>query len=149
MPFLGARIAALVVDLCIANVIGVILAVPFFFIAENPIKVLIPTTPFMICFAMLAMSFVLEANTPGKRLMQVQVVGNGCLICREIQRLGWYIILTAAPIVSLIVPIPWQVIVGAVVIWVAVAFGYPLFRGDAEFPHNRLTGFQITHDKGD
>jgi uncharacterized RDD family membrane protein YckC len=92
--------------------------------------------------------------TPGKRLLKLKVVGQGCAICREARRFGPIVVLGVASTIGSAysltlthtVSIPWFVVLPASLALLALLVFYyvvPLVRWRGAMPYDRATGFEV------
>ena len=117
-----------------------------------PQSVLIPLVLIIASAVLLARG----RQTPGNRLAGIRIVGEGCAMCREVRRLGLFVVLgvfvlalgMASPTALAAMaqgPVALLLIGGAVVFVLAVAFYlWPLLRWRGAMPYDRATGFTVT-----
>ncbi|MFK7874265.1 MAG: hypothetical protein AB8B71_00585 [Paracoccaceae bacterium] len=102
--------------------------------------------PYPLIFTLIVTTNALltRGNTYGKRRSDLQVIGTGCIICREIRRLLplWVFGITA--LLAPFIPIPAGLI--PILLALLIIFGYalPLVQRAPDFPHNTATGFDIS-----
>lgn len=136
----GRRLAAFGVDAALALMLtGIAIspilafAPPDFWTRTNPI-------PLIWALCLIFMGLLNRGNTPGKRWLGLRVMGDGCIICREIRRGIWLLVWAVAAL--LFQDMTMHAALGAL-IGVAIAYGQSLRSGAAEFGHNARTGFHV------
>ena len=99
--------------------------------------------------------FLLKGRaTPGKRLLKLQITGQGCAICREARRLGPMLLVSVVGTIwaaysltlTAAISISWPVAVAASMILLAAFVLYyvvPLIRWKGSMPYDRATGFRV------
>ena len=137
------RAIAFGVDWVLANLIGGVLLLPVFYLASDPYRIAIVVTPALVGFSMILLAIVSHGNTPGKRWLQLHVTGSGCVVCREVRRLGWVLFLGVVGISDLLWTGAPSAIWAVIGLWLIFGFAVPLLRGAGEFPHNQATGFEV------
>ncbi len=88
--------------------------------------------------------------TPGKALLGLRIQGQGCALCREVRRIGPFVLLgfleVAIALSGIAFTVPW-VLVGAIALTVFAAFFYyylwPLFQWRGAMRYDRATGFSV------
>ena len=117
-----------------------------------PQSILIP----LLLIIASAVLFARDRQTTGKRLARIRIVGEGCAMCREVRRLGLFVVvgiftlaLGMAPPTALAAhqqgPVVLLLMGGAVVFVLAVAlYIWPLLRWRGAIPYDRATGFTVT-----
>ena len=93
---------------------------------------------------MIFISTLADGRTVGKRWAKLHVSGQGCLVCRELRRIGPFVIAGLFALTEGFLP---GAAVSAspfiVLALVAIAYAVPLVRGAADFPHNIATGLAV------
>ncbi|MEM6310005.1 MAG: hypothetical protein AAF754_08140 [Pseudomonadota bacterium] len=93
---------------------------------------------------MIFLSLIANGETVGKRWAKLRLSGNGCLVCRELRRMGPFLFYGFAAMLQGIVSA--SVLTGvlyATAIWIAIIFLWPALRGAQDFPHNTATHISL------
>ncbi|MEP4198646.1 MAG: RDD family protein [Aliishimia sp.] len=141
---LWRRVLAWGVDAILALMVTGILMIPLTTLSNpsnwqgsNPVPAV-----WAVSFILLAL--LLQGETPGKRWMKLHLSGQGCLICRELRRSGWTLILSLEALLAERLPfgVP-DALVGIGLGFLLWSIAEPLISRAQDFPHNRMTGFSI------
>ncbi|MEH6829304.1 MAG: RDD family protein [Sulfitobacter sp.] len=117
----------------------------------TPQNVAIPLVLIILSAVFIARS----GQTPGKRLAGLRVQGQGCAMCREVRRLGLFVLFGGISMASGL--LSKDMITGAaqVPVWLVLIFGlvlftafvavyiWPLIRWRGAMPYDRATGFEV------
>lgn len=94
-------------------------------------------------------------TTPGKRLLNLRVTGEGCVLCREARRIGPFLVFAFAELgltfyaqtLTELYSISWMLVVSCFAVLLAAFVGYyivPMIRWSGAMPYDRATGFRVT-----
>lgn len=122
-----------------ANNVGIATVVPQY--------VLVPLTLMILSAIALGRGW----GTPGKRLAGLQITGTGCAMCRELRRMGVFVMLGCGQVFLNSAPqsfsqMPaWAVSSGAVALVVLglIYYIWPLLVWRGAMPYDRATGFEV------
>lgn len=116
-----------------------------------PQSVLVP----LLLLIASAMFIARTGWTPGKRVAGLRVQGEGCAICRELRRLGVFVVFGLGALVLSMAPMLPAEILAAAPAWMFVAGGiailavfgalyvWPMIRWRGAMPYDRATGFEV------
>ncbi|QUJ75418.1 RDD family protein [Sulfitobacter albidus] len=126
--------------------------------SDSPTTILTPQSALNPLVLMLASALLLarRGRTPGKRLTGLRITGQGCAMCREVRRLGPFVLLGIGSTVLSVLPpdsladLPpmaqiWVYVGGGVIVLLAFVWLYvwPLLRWRGAMPYDRATGFRV------
>ena len=145
MHALGRRFLAAIVDAIIALMGAALILTPFARLADPIIWQRFDPIPLLWALLFVFLSIIWQGNTPGKKWLKLHVAGTGCIICRELRRSGWFLVIGAAQLLES-VTFDWLGFVGMACagLWILWLFDGPVLRKSSEFPHNSATGFHVT-----
>lgn len=140
----GRRAAAFGVDAALALVATGVLALPILSFADPEVWQIFNPVPLTWALVMIVLSLLNVGTTPGKRWTGLVVTGGGCLICREIRRIGWALVLglqqLAFSVLTRETNLALQLIALALLLWLILK---PILTRAEDFPHNLQTGFRV------
>ena len=121
-----------------------LLLTPLATLADPEIWTLTNPVPLLWALTLIFLSLGLRGATPGKRWMKLDVTGAGCLICREIRRMSWALVLGLdalmhgflTPQISTALLALGLGLLGWLIVW-------PILTRAADFPHNDATQISV------
>ncbi len=132
-------------DAVLALMLTGLVLTPLITLADPQVWTRTNPVPLLWALLLVLMTLGLQGVTPGKRWLKLRLEGQGCLICRELRRLGWALALGLEALLYGLVAAPLtSALLALGVILLAVQIVWPVLTRAPEFPHNRATDLQVT-----
>ena len=145
IPHAGRRGAAFAVDALLALMISGILLTPLVALSDPAVWRVINPVPLLWALCFIFTALLTRGATPGKRWLKLHLAGTGCLICREIRRMGWALMLGLAALLPDSAPATAAPILNGIglglLLW---ALAHPFVTKARDWPHNTATDFTVT-----
>ncbi len=140
------RLAAFAVDLILSLMGTALILTPVANLAEPSLWRVLDPVWLLWAFILILLSVLWNGTTPGKRWCRLKVTGSGCIICRELRRSGWMLVLGLGELIEDATAFEGigTVALATALIWIGAFLITPWQRGDADFPHNSATGFDVS-----
>lgn len=149
---LWRRLLAFIADYALAYLLSLALLLPLGRPEALPQAAFAPQQTLLFLILIVASAALTQSNrpSPGKWLMGLTITGQGCAMCREIRRLGPFLLLSLpglfAPLI-LSIGAPWPLptpLIAAAIALVALHCLLPVIRGQHLMPWDRATGFHVS-----
>lgn len=146
MPLRTKRATAWAVDAILALMLTGLVMTPLVSLADPHVWTQITPAPLIWALCLTLIPLLTGGASPGKRWLKLRLTGTGCLICRELRRSGWALILGAALLAPQALPYGVADALRGIAIGLAIWGGlFPIALRRPDFPHNTATDFQVSH----